>query len=124
MRTGYTKPKTKFRYEFPDLSVRKTASTTNKVGNGLAKKYGTYTGDELLGIGTLHKSNAVPIRKDSNDAIDSSKHEAIMRKHRIFSAKYQLSKQLGGKEVLQQYLACIMLKYTMINLVYGKELHF
>ena len=50
VRTGYTKPKTKFRYEFPDLSVRKTASTTNKVGNGLAKKYGTYTGDELLGI--------------------------------------------------------------------------
>ena len=39
--------------------MRKTASTTNKVGNGLAKKYGTYTGDELLGIGTLHKSNAV-----------------------------------------------------------------
>ena len=30
VRTGYTKPKTKFRYEFPDLSVRKTASTTNK----------------------------------------------------------------------------------------------
>tara|TARA_B100000902_G_scaffold307017_1_gene295845 strand:+ start:237 stop:527 length:291 start_codon:yes stop_codon:yes gene_type:complete len=72
VRTGYTKPKTKFRYEFPDLSVKKTASTTNKVGNGLAKKYGTYTGDELLGIGTLHKSNAVPIRKDSNDAKDQA----------------------------------------------------
>ena len=41
VRTGYTKPKTKFRYEFPDLSVRKTAPTTDKVGNGLAKKYGT-----------------------------------------------------------------------------------
>jgi len=27
-----------------------------------------YTGDELAGIGTLHKSNMVPIRKDSNDA--------------------------------------------------------
>ena len=38
----------------------------------LAKKYGTYTGDQLLGIGTLHKSNAVPIRKDSNDAKDQA----------------------------------------------------
>ena len=27
-----------------------------------------YTGDELAGIGTLHKSNMVPVRKDSNDA--------------------------------------------------------
>lgn len=72
VKTGYTKPKKKFRYDFPDLSVRKTASTTDKVGNGLAKKYGTYTGDELLGIGTLHKSNAVPIRKDSNDAKDQA----------------------------------------------------
>ena len=52
--------------------MRKTASTTDKIGNGLAKKYGTYTGDELLGIGTLHKSNAVPIRKDSNDAKDQA----------------------------------------------------
>tara|TARA_A100001015_G_scaffold279523_1_gene340790 strand:+ start:331 stop:621 length:291 start_codon:yes stop_codon:yes gene_type:complete len=72
VKTGYTKPKTKFRYEFPDLSVRKTVATTNKVGNGLAKIYGTYTGTELLGIGTLHKSNAVPIRKDSNDAKDQA----------------------------------------------------
>ena len=27
-----------------------------------------YTGNELAGIGTLHKSNMVPIRKDSNAA--------------------------------------------------------
>ena len=25
-----------------------------------------YTGDQLAGIGTLHKSNMVPVRKDSN----------------------------------------------------------
>lgn len=29
-----------------------------------------YTGDELVGIATMHKSNMVPVRKDSNDAID------------------------------------------------------
>ena len=27
-----------------------------------------YTGDEIAGIGLLHKSNLVPVRKDSNDA--------------------------------------------------------
>ena len=27
-----------------------------------------YTGDEIMGIGTLHKSNMVPIRRDSNNA--------------------------------------------------------
>jgi hypothetical protein len=39
------------------------------VGNLTAKrKENFYTGDQLSGIGTLHKSNMVPIRKDSNDA--------------------------------------------------------
>jgi hypothetical protein len=37
-------------------------------GNGSAKAANTYTGDEIMGIGTMHKSNAVPIRKDSKDA--------------------------------------------------------
>jgi hypothetical protein len=34
------------------------------------RKANQYTGDELAGIGTLHKSNMVPIRKDSNAAVD------------------------------------------------------
>ena len=34
------------------------------------KKENVYTGTEIIGIATMHKSNAVPVRKDSNDAID------------------------------------------------------
>jgi len=48
--------------ELPTLS--------NGVGNGFAKKQNVYTGDEIVGIATMHKSNAVPIRKDSNAAIE------------------------------------------------------
>ena len=32
------------------------------------KQENRYTGDEIMGIGTMHKSNMVPIRKDSNNA--------------------------------------------------------
>jgi len=32
------------------------------------RKANVYTGDEIAGIGVMHKSNAVPIRKDSNAA--------------------------------------------------------
>ena len=40
------------------------------IGNGSKKESNTYTGTEIAGIATMHKSNAVPVRKDSNDAID------------------------------------------------------
>lgn len=33
------------------------------IGNGVKKDVLMYTGDKLLGIGTLHKSNAIPIFK-------------------------------------------------------------
>ena len=45
-----------------------TPTLSNGVGNGFARKENTYTGDEIVGIGVMHKSNAVPIRKDSNAA--------------------------------------------------------
>tara|TARA_R110001632_G_scaffold80132_1_gene179356 strand:- start:361 stop:768 length:408 start_codon:yes stop_codon:yes gene_type:complete len=39
------------------------------VGNLTSKrKENFYTGDQLVGVATLHKSNMVPVRKDSNDA--------------------------------------------------------
>ena len=43
-------------------------------GQGLAAKKATqqYTGDAMIGIGQLHKSNAVPIFK-AEDAVDISK---------------------------------------------------
>ncbi len=43
----------------------------NGIGSYIPKKPEMqYTGDELAGIATMHKSNMVPVRKDSNDAID------------------------------------------------------
>ena len=51
----------------PDYSTPSYKST-NSVGNGFKKQENSYTGDEIMGIGTLHKSNMVPIRKDSNNA--------------------------------------------------------
>ena len=46
-----------------------TAPTSDRImATAPKKRENTYTGDELAGIGTLHKSNMVPVRKDSNDA--------------------------------------------------------
>lgn len=45
-----------------------TPTLSNGVGNGFARKENVYTGDEIMGIGVMHKSNAVPIRKDSKAA--------------------------------------------------------
>ena len=38
------------------------------IGSTAKKPEQQYTGNEIAGIGLLHKSNLVPIRKDSNDA--------------------------------------------------------
>jgi hypothetical protein len=49
---------------------RKTIKTSDKVGNGFAKPANVYTGNNLIGIGQMHKSNAVPIfRKEDAIAI-------------------------------------------------------
>lgn len=62
------------RPNIPELSVVSTLPTSDRIcGNGFVRKVTRYSGSELLGIGTLHKSNAVPIRKDSNDAIHIAK---------------------------------------------------
>jgi len=52
----------------PDLSVGPRVTSDAVPGNGNARPVNTYTGNELLGIATMHKSNAVPIRKDSKEA--------------------------------------------------------
>ena len=56
----------------PDYTYtsRKTIPTSDKVGNGLAKEAKVYTGNNLLGIATMHKSNMVPVfRKEDAIAI-------------------------------------------------------
>jgi hypothetical protein len=52
----------------PDLGVGPRVTSDRIPNNGNAKKVNTYTGDELLGIATMHKSNAVPVRKDSKES--------------------------------------------------------
>lgn len=71
-KVGY-KPGQKATYDIPNYKEhrRETAPTSDKVVpiiNG--RKNMVYTGDEIIGIGTLHKSNMVPIRKDSNAAVE------------------------------------------------------
>jgi len=57
-------------YDKPDYSARvETAPTSDRIAPVAGKrKENVYTGDEIAGIGLLHKSNLVPVRKDSNDA--------------------------------------------------------
>lgn len=40
-------------------------SKDSGLGNGLKKDAPVYTGDKIIGIGTMHKSNAVPIFSNS-----------------------------------------------------------
>ena len=55
--------------DFPDYSTSETVPTSDLIMRVEGKrKANQYTGNEIAGIGTLHKSNSVPIRKDSNDA--------------------------------------------------------
>lgn len=78
-RVGYGRSDVKnFRYEFPDLKTSSNAELSNEVaGSGKAKKTSRYTGTEIMGIATMHKSNAVPIRRDSKE---SAKDIAKMRR--------------------------------------------
>ena len=67
-KVGYQKD-SGYRPDLPNYRVTKTnAELSNGVGNGSKRTTKQYTGDEILGFGVLHKSNVVPIRKDSNDA--------------------------------------------------------
>jgi hypothetical protein len=69
---GYDKSSsTKWKADLPDYTVSETVPTSDLIMKVEGKrKANQYTGDELAGIGTLHKSNSVPIRKDSNDAYE------------------------------------------------------
>jgi hypothetical protein len=64
-------------YVAPKLNIRETSLSNRpslRTGAGIAvkKKSPTYTGTKVKGIGTMHKSNAVPIFSDE-EAIDISK---------------------------------------------------
>jgi hypothetical protein len=59
----------------PGRETPKYRSAGDAVGSGLAKARNVYTGDKIKGIGTLHKSNAVPVFSD-----DEAKSLATMRR--------------------------------------------
>lgn len=75
-KVGYNKDHG-YRAEMPSYTVKRAMPTSDMVGNGFKRVEKQYTGDELAGIGTLHKSNMVPVRKDSNAA----KEIATMRRN-------------------------------------------
>ena len=54
----------------PDYAATKSSLPTSDRIVPIAgkRKANEYTGTEIIGIGTLHKSNMVPVRADSNDA--------------------------------------------------------
>ena len=66
--TPYT-PRKNYQREVPDYP-----SMSNKIGGTAAKKEpNVYTGDLIVGIGTMHKSNAVPIMRGTNEAKEIAK---------------------------------------------------
>lgn len=69
-RVGYKgPPNTSKRAYTHDLGVVRDATRTHSIpGNGAKKEPSVYTGNEIAGIATMHKSNAVPIRRDNKQA--------------------------------------------------------
>ena len=55
----------------PDYTEHKSkVQLSNRIAaNGVAKERVQYTGDEIAGIVTTHKSNLMPVRKDNKKAI-------------------------------------------------------
>ena len=60
----------KKRYTEPlKIEYKRDTMTSDKIpGNGSKREAKVYTGDEISGIATMHKSNAVPIRRDNKQA--------------------------------------------------------
>ena len=60
--------------EIPNYRVESNLpSTSDTIGLGHKRHSLCYTGNELMGIATLHKSNMVPIRKDNKQsAVDAA----------------------------------------------------
>jgi hypothetical protein len=58
--------------DIPDYRQHKNTIPTagSMIGNGSRKESTQYTGTDIVGIATMHKSNAVPIRRGTNEAIE------------------------------------------------------
>ena len=60
--------------QIPDYGANKSAIPTSDAipGNGAKTKANEYTGDYIIGIGTMHKSNMVPVTR-KEDAVEMAK---------------------------------------------------
>jgi hypothetical protein len=70
---GVSGKKSNYRHDIPNYKKDASSISTSDVicSNGTKKDSLSYTGNEIAGIATMHKSNAVPIRKDNKQgAID------------------------------------------------------
>lgn len=62
------KPKKRYNEPLKIEAKRDTMTSDQIPGNGSKREAKVYTGDEIMGIATTHKSNLVPIRKDNKQA--------------------------------------------------------
>jgi hypothetical protein len=68
-RVGYTgKFKGESPHSIPNYRVEYGVPTSDKIGNGVKRRTNRYSGNEIMGISEMHKSNAVPIRRDNKQA--------------------------------------------------------
>jgi hypothetical protein len=65
---GVKDTKSDYRYDIPDYKTGPRVTSDTVCSHGPAKDRKEYTGTEISGIATMHKSNAVPIRKDNKQA--------------------------------------------------------
>ena len=72
---GISKTKVSSPHEIPSYKCEGTQypSLGTGIGNGAKKTHNIYTVTELVGIATRHKSNAVPISRGTNEAIEIAK---------------------------------------------------
>lgn len=74
-RSGYKGKSEDLKRELPTYKINSEYPLSNKIDHPIVQKQRTqkYTGTELVGIGLMHKSNYVPIRKDSEEAKNIAK---------------------------------------------------
>ena len=65
------KGKSNYRSELPDLSTGPRVTSDKIPGNGCRKQSNKYSGEEIMGIVTTHKSNIMPV-SNKRDAVAAS----------------------------------------------------
>ena len=68
-RMGVTGKKSEYRNSIPDYKTGPRMTSDRIAANGYAKERIQYTGNEIAGIVTTHKSNLMPVRKDNKKAM-------------------------------------------------------